>query len=267
MSINDRVRVQEYSASGVFGGRAGARLHEAQTIAVGGRAAPFVRVQESDSVFVGDDQGRRTVVRVEEVNVVFVGALGVIPEQPLEVNAFEYNIDGHIFYGLHVRDRGTFLFDAMSNQWAQWQSGDLPYWNAQFHVEWKGDFYAGSLIDNAMVRINPDSVLDDSFRTNLFQATGRLESKSRRWIKNPEAHLFGSVGLRGGDIALRYSEDEGLTWSFDRVVNVAVGDRDMNVMFYDMGSVKSPGRIYQIEDEGTMRRIQTLQVKLGDGDQ
>jgi hypothetical protein len=36
-------------------------------------------------------------------------------------------------------------------------------------------------------------------------------------------------------------------------------------MFYNLGSVTAPGRIFQLEDFGTLRRIQSLKVMLGDG--
>ena len=262
MSINDRVRVQELTAGGVFGGRASARLHETYSVAVGGQVAKFVRAYDLSTAFVGDDVGRRTVVRVEELSVVCVGAYGVIPEQPIEINAFQYDLDGHIFYGMHVRERGTFLYDLMTQQWSPWDSGDIGLWNAQFHVRWNGDYYAQSLLDNSVVRINPFSLLDDSFRSNVFRVTGRLESQERRYVPNPEMQLYGSVGIEGGPITLRYSDNDGETWSSDRVVNVPVGRRSTNVMWYNLGSITAPGRLYEIEHEGAIRRIQSLRAGL-----
>ena len=264
MAIADKIRVANQEVAAVVATPyTPLRVHELYAVAIGGKVAPYLYVHNEHIAAVAGNDGESAVLRVHELHAVVVAAEGVIPEQPLVINAFPYDIDGHVFYGLHIRGRGTFVYDLMTGQWMQWQTANFLYWNAQYHVKWNDQFYASSLIDSTLVVVNPNSVLDDSFRTNTFLATGRLESQSRRYIQNPEAQLFGSIGLRGGDVALRYSDDEGDTWSTDRVVTVSPGVRDANVMFYDLGSVKAPGRIFQIEDEGTMRRIQTLNAMMG----
>lgn len=267
MAIADKVRVQEQGVVGVVATPyASLRVASVYAVAIGGLVAPYIFAHNEEVTAIAANDGEAAVLRVEEFHAVVVAAYGVLPEQPLVISAFPYDLDGHVFYGLHIRDRGTFVYDLMTGQWAQWKTADFPYWNAQFHVKWNDQFYASSLIDSTLVVVNPESVLDDSFRTNTFLATGRLESQSRRYIQNSEAQLFGSIGLRGGDVALRYSDDEGDTWSTDRVVTVSPGARDANVMFYDLGSVRAPGRIFQIEDVGTMRRIQTLNAIMGGED-
>ena len=47
---------------------------------------------------------------------------------------------------------------------------------------------------------------------------------------------------------------------------VPAGERQTSVMWYNLGSVRQPGRIYQLLDLGTIRRVQTLSAKLGQGD-
>ena len=117
-----------------------------------------------------------------------------------------------------------------------------------------------------VVEIDPDSVIDDSFRDNDFIVTGRLESQSRKYVPNSEVQLFGSVGLRGGAVNLRYSDDDGETFSSYVSTTVPAGERQTSVMWYNLGSVRQPGRIYQLLDLGTIRRVQTLSAKLGQGD-
>lgn len=266
MAIEDKIRVSDQNAVSVgFGPAFSLRISDIHAIAVGGQTAPYLFVHQAGSVAVGSDEGKATVLRVHDLDVVVVAATGVFPEAPLTVNVFPYDIDGHVMYGLHIRGRGTFVYDLMTSQWAQWQTADFPFWNAQYHVKWQDNYYASTKFENQLNLVDPDSVLDDSFRTNSFIATGRLESQDREYVANPEAQIFGSIGLRGGDVNLRYSDDEGETWSAYRTVDVTAGARNANVMFYDLGSVTAPGRIYQIEDEGTLRRIQTLKVKMGDG--
>ena len=265
MAIEDKIRVTEQNVIAVGGGIQGPiRVSDIHAIAIGGQTAPYIFVHNADSVVVGTDEGKATVLRVHEQHVIVVGALGVLPEGPLAVSVFPYDIDGHVMYGLHIRGRGTFIYDDMTSQWSEWRTADFPFWNAQYHVKWNDQYYASTMFENQLNLINPDSVLDDSFRTNDFIATGRLESQDRGYVANPEAQIFGSIGLRGGEVNLRYSDDEGENWSSYLTVDMTPGVRNANVMFYDLGSVTAPGRIFQIQDEGTLRRIQSLKVMLGD---
>lgn len=266
MSANDDIRVQQQGAVVQTGGLAGLSVSQLGAIVQGGRAAEYGFVHNQGVVANTGGAENRSVLRVQQLGVIVNGAEGDIPEGVLEARAFPYDIDGHIFYGLHVNGKGTYLLDLTTRQWTLWRSGDLTLWNAQYHVRWNGEYYAGSVIDNSVVKIDPESVLDDSFRDNTFRVTGRIEYQNRRFVQNPEAQIFGSIGDRGGEVTLRYSNDEGETWSADRTVSVTAGMRDDNVLFYDMGSVRAPGRIYQIEDKGALRRIQSLRVKLGSGD-
>jgi len=260
------LRVPKQDAIAVSGGSSGvARVQSEQIIVTGGEVASRLRVQYANVVLT--TAGINTVAaRVQHQNVIAVCATGIIPPLPDTVSSFAYNLDGHYNYGIHVEGYGTYVLDRTTGQWAQYASGDLELWNARYHEKWGDKFYASSLLDSTLVEIDPDAVLDDSFRSNEFVASGRVESQSRRYVKNPEAQLFGSVGLRGGNINLSFSDDEGNSFSPTRTVSVAPGVRDANVMFYDLGSVRAPGRIYKISDEGTLRRIQSLKVLLGDGD-
>jgi len=266
VAIEDKIRVAEQDVVAVgFQLPSALRVSDFHVLAIGGQTAPYIFVHNADSVFVGTDEGRATVLRVHEIDVVVVGSLGVFPDAPLSVSVFPYDLDGHVYYGLHVRGRGTFVYDLMTDQWAEWETADFGFWNAQYHVKWQDKYYASTMFENQINLVDPTAVLDDSFRDNSFIVTGRLESQDREYVANPEAQIFGSIGLRGGDVNLRYSDDEGANWSADRIVTTVPGVRNANVMFYDLGSVTAPGRIYQIEDLGTMRRVQSLKVKLGDG--
>ncbi len=266
MAIEDKIRVSIQDVLAVSNGSAGTlRVSALNAIVIGGQTAPYIFVHDTNTVVVGTDEGKATVLRVHDQHVIVIGALGVFPESPLAVNVFPYDLDGHVMYGLHIRGRGTFVYDDMTGQWTEWKTADFPFWNAQYHVKWNDEYYASTMFENQLNRIDPDSVLDDSFRTNDFISTGRLESQERGYVSNPEAQIFGSIGLRGGEVNLRYSDDEGVNWSDYLTVDMSPGVRNANVLFYDLGSVTAPGRIFQIQDNGALRRIQSLKVMLGDG--
>lgn len=265
--MSNRLRAHEQNIITLSGGVGSARVHQQNIIVHGGFASKRGRVSEQNTVLITGGAENRSVARVHEQNVVLVVGEGDIEPGALDVLAFQYDLDGHLFYGLHVKGRGTFLHDFTTGQWSQWATGPFTLWNAQFHLQWSGAYYAASVLDNSLIKIDPDSIVDDGFRENDFIATGRLEFKDRRYIANPEAQIFGSVGLRGGQVTLRYSNNDGETWSSGKVRTVPANDRADNVLFRNLGSVRAPGRLYQIEDKGTIRRIQTLRVKLDNNDE
>lgn len=281
MAENDKIRSQASWGVEVASGSADARAHSAWSVYVAQRDAEFVNVQDAWAAYVGINAapyvfahygsatyiagGASPVTLAQEAYVVFIGIEGVIPAAALESKAYFYELDGHQFYVLNIGDQGTWAYDTTTGQWTRWATGTLPLLNADLALQWRGEQYAASLLEPAIVKFNPSSVLDDGFRETTYRVTGRIEYKDRRYAPNPEAQIFGSIGLRGGDVRLRYSNDDGETWSTQRVRTVAADDRSENVIFRDLGSVRAPGRLYEIEDNGTLRRIQSLRVKVGAG--
>lgn len=255
-----RVSEQWVLATGT--GVGATRVSEQWVVYAGTLAAEFVDVSEQWVLLVarGDEV---TTPQVSEQWVLLV-ADDQVPTTP--VGAWTYEFDGHLFYGLNLGAQGTAVLDVTTGRWSDWRSGSLPWFNANLTVVWQGQTYAAALLDQSLVKFNPDSVLDDSFRENTFVASGRIEYQDRRFAGMPEVQVFGSIGLDGGDIILRYSDDDGAVFSADRTRTVAPNARGDNVVFYDLGSLRSPGRIFEVEDKGTLRRVGAIKAMV-DGEQ
>lgn len=180
-----------------------------------------------------------------------------------DIRGFTFDLDGHSFYGLHLKGSGTHVYDFTSGQWSVWDSGELGIWNAQFHVHWQDDTYAAEVAGPFLVKVEPDSKLDDSFRTSTFTATGRIEHDGDTYIPNPEVQLKGSAGVDAGTLYFYYSDDDGDTFLLADAVTLTAGTRGALVVSQDLGSFTNPGRLFRVDDDGTVRRLQSLRALLG----
>lgn len=281
MPATDKIHVSEQwtLVTGVSAGAAGAARVAEQWALVAGAdagAAGAVEVAEQWVVYAGTrvadyansaEQWIVLAARGDEVATPQVSEQWILlvtddtpPTTP--IGSWTYEFDGHLFYGLNLGLQGTAVFDVITGRWSDWRSGTLPWLNVNLSVVWQDQTYAATLFDPNLVKFDPASVLDDGFRVNTFVSSGRLEYQERAFASMPEVQIFGSIGLEGGDVTLRYSNDDGASWSSDRTRTVAQGARGDNVVFYDLGSLRSPGRLFEIEDAGTLRRIGALQAKL-----
>lgn len=276
MAATDKIQAQEQwvleSANGVGAphvneqwvlestdGVGGPHVNEQWVLYAGTRAADFANVTEQWALTITDGNE----VATPEVHEQWV--LLVVDEQvpTTPVGAWTYEIDGHLFYGLNLGAEGTAVYDVTSNRWFDWRSGTLPWLNMNLTVVWKGETHGAALIGPNLVKFDPTSVLDDGFRLNQFIGSGRFEYEDRAFVAMPEAQILGSVGLAGGgDVLFRYSDNDGASFTADRTRTVVANDRGANVVFYDLGSLRAPGRIFEIEDAGTLKRIASLRVRL-----
>lgn len=231
-------------------------ISEQWAILAAGQAAPYADVSEQWAIEAVGGAMAATPSVSEQWVVLVVDEQ--VPTTP--VGAWTYKFDGHLFVGFNLGAQGTEVFDAVEGRWSKWASGALPWMNINLCVEWKGETYGASLVDESLLKFNPNNVVDEDFRANTFVASGRVEYENRGYAAIPYAQVFGSIGLAGGDVSFRYSNDDGASWSTSRTLTVAAGDRAKNVVFSDLGSLRSPGRLFEIEDNGTLKRIGALKV-------
>lgn len=248
---------EQWALEAVEGAAGAPRTTEQWVIYVGTRSSDYVNAAEQWVLeAVGGVEGVTPEVHEQWVLLMVDD---VVPTTP--VGAWTLELDGHLFYGLNLGLQGTAVYDTTTQRWTDWASGSFPWLNMNLTVRWNNEIYGASLIDQSLVKFNPASVLDDDFRTNVFLGAGRMEYQDRAFVAMPEAQVLGSIGLAGGVVKFRYSDDDGASWSSDRSYTVTAGDRAANVVFYDLGSVRAPGRLFEIEDAGTLKRIGALRVK------
>ena len=262
MAANDVILGYEQWGLSALTGQADPCVYEQWLlITTGIQPAPYATVQEQWVVQAGT--GSAGVQALGHEQWVVLVATDQVPTTP--VSAWIYPFDGHLFYGLNLDTQGTTVLDVTTGQWSDWRTGDLPWLNMNLTVMWRAETHGASLLAPSILRFDPSSTMDDGWRTNTFVASGRQELQDRAYVGVAEALVFGSIGLRGGDVRLRYSNNDGESWSVPVTRTVLPGSRATSVIYRDLGSARAPGRIWEIEDNGTMRRIGALVARLDNG--
>lgn len=191
-----------------------------------------------------------------------------VPENN-RVRSFTFKFDGHVFYGITLGEKGTFLYDTTTGQWTRFQTGDFNIWNFQYPAQWKDRTIGFDYINPSIYYLDPSSNLDDSFRTIKRRATGVVEHRGFSRVPQYSLTFLGSLGedeTDGNTVSLSYSDDGGKTYSDPKTIVVEPGAYQQRLSFRSLGSIKQPGRFFILEDEGGMMRIDAIEAEIGDQD-
>lgn len=155
--------------------RALGRLYER-----GAKARDTVRRFDNSLMWVGDDS---EVYRGGEVPTVVSDAglaerIRRVSGQPM--SAWTFGLDGHEYYVLNIGTEGTFVFDALTNAWAEFSSGSTAGWLAYVGNQEGGDVSAGDEGGN-LYRVTPDAATDNGTAfPRILTATVPLMGKTPR---------------------------------------------------------------------------------------
>jgi|SRR6056297_1416736 len=191
---------------------------------------------------------------------------GTNVREQLNIRSWGFEMDGHVFVVYSFGAQGTFVYDDLTGRWSKWYTqGFGNMWNAENGIYWYDGLYvAASIQDPTVVQMDFDSEFDDGFRTIQRVVTGLVTLKHRDQTLDVGAlHIDASVGAPsltepnppGPRMRLRYSDDEGNTWSDFENVSLVVGEFNQDVQWRSLGTIFAPGRIFEISDEGGVVRI------------
>lgn len=187
--------------------------------------------------------------------------------------SWTFDLDGHTFYVLDLGQEGTFLYDMTTQQWCQFQTTGYQQWNFHHGTMWgeAGRIVAGDGDYPYALEMVPDATMDDGFRSITHKVTGGLATRSRVALSVESVRMSGSIGGLDEDVeatfTMRFSDDNGNTWSSDYTVELIQGDYDQNVEWTSLGSFMMPGRIFEFEDVGGLLRIDGVDVGIEDFDE
>lgn len=208
-------------------------------------------------------KGGDVVARSSQLTALIVYATGVPGQQ--RSRAWTCVLDGHTFYVLNLSSQGTFVYDTTTQQWAQFDTDGFGQWNMNNGVQWGERIVAGDTITNQVWELDPSAVLDEGWRDIRHISTGGLSTRSRVYLAVDSLRISASVGqldeVNGATLSLRYSDDEGKTWSqyFTIPMTANVFDDGSNseaeLAFRSLGSFMAPGRIFEVSDVGGLLRI------------
>jgi hypothetical protein len=187
--------------------------------------------------------------------------------------AWTFVMDGHRFYVLDLGLEGTYVFDVSTGQWAQFRTQGYTGWNMRAGTVWQvaNRIVAGDTLHGIVWEMSPDDLLDEEFRTVEHLVTGGLMTRSRVYYSVEAVRLSGSIGaVQDGEdgitTELRFSDDNGNTWSDTYTTVVVEGEFDGEIAYRSLGSFMAPGRIFEFRDIGGMFRIDGADAYINDFD-
>jgi len=216
------------------------------------------------------------------------GALAVVRGRVYNprLRAWTYTLDGHDYYVLKLGDEKTLVYDLSTGQWSWFSSPDVEYWRLVTGFNWVS---CGSVAhhygSNVVVGddtygiiwvLNPVQGYDEDPRyvngatpTPMpfkRRATAQITARGRTTVPCYEVYLTGSAGepaLTGQQVSLRYSDDLGKTFVNAGARTVNLADFGQEFAWRSLGLIKQPGRLFSIEDDGALARIDGLEVSDG----
>lgn len=203
-------------------------------------------------------------------------------DQP-RVRAWTFTLDGHDFYVLRLGDIQTLVYDVYSEKWHRWTSPNLDRLRFIIGQNWIGSgSYAGSYGSNIVIgddtlgilyMFDPEQVYDEipvygeiTQGNFVRKATGQLVSRQRIPVPCYEVYLTGDSGYTVGDstsVTLYTSDDNGNTLTSRGTITSRPDDYTQEFSWRSLGQVRYPGRLFVIEDEGALQRINGLDVNIG----
>lgn len=208
-------------------------------------------------------------------------------EQISLVTAWSFVLDGHAYYVLRLFNE-TLVYDFLSQSWYNWGSGTSDIWNARTGAFFRADLTAvqentmnfdpnsnlshvlvGDEVNGALYFLYPQGSVDDN-NTGTGTATferivyGQLLQRGRDYAPCAAVEVLGSIGFAQNSgqtsVTLSYSDDMGNTYTSAGAITVTPATFDTRLEWRSLGSMKEPGRIFNITDAGALVRIDAMYV-------
>lgn len=179
--------------------------------------------------------------------------------------AWFFTMDGHTFYVLNTVGEKSLVFDFTTRQWHIWYTAGMEFWNMFRGTNWGGKVVAADDSSNQIWELDMYDELDQGELQIERVVTGFQPLRGRNSVLIGSAQLMASVGSpsdSGAAVRMRFSNDEGVTWSDYFDVDLLVDDYEQRVSFRSLGRLRPPGRIWEISDVGGLMRIDKMNVIL-----
>ncbi len=200
--------------------------------------------------------------------------------QPLDVTmrAWTFSLDGHDFYVLHLGE-ATLVFDTTTREWCEWRSTDRPNWRLSDGINWQEVIVGGDDTTATLWKITADSNTDGDGAPIVSIVTGALAMRMRDSLPcnaifvsggasdNITAGVAGGTSGTGGNgsvVSLRLltSDDNEESWTDHGAVKISREVTvNQEVSWRSLGLIRAPGRIFQLIDNGSMQRIDGMDME------
>ncbi len=171
---------------------------------------------------------------------------------PENAYAFTFRMEGHAFYVFTFPDEGTFVFDASTGRWCEWQTFGFDDWSAIGFSNAYNKRLIGDRRSNKIFEIGID-FLDDAGGTIRWEATSPpIASPNNELTRHNmiRIDIESGVGLESGQginpqIWLEWSNEDGSRYENKHLLDIGkVGDTKKRVFKRRLGIARS--RTYRI---------------------
>lgn len=272
------------------------RLSQLDVMLVAQVVAEEARASELDVMLLGafpSEEGRVSEVdamlpletgmnaEVSQLQALVVGR-GRVANPSLKV--WQFPLDSHNFYVLNLGDIETLVFDKLTKKWSVWGSGQGPRWRLSCGVSWLGAGANASVLGSSIVAgddtygvlyfLDPKYPFEDDPITGTEGAApfyraaqGQIPARGNAPIDCYSVRLTGSFGDVYVEsltaVTLSYSDDAGRNYVNAGTLDITVDDYAARAEWRSLGMVRSPGRLFLIEDDGALARIDGLDLADG----
>lgn len=187
-----------------------------------------------------------------------------------QLRAWTFKQDDHEFYGVNLGTALTAVYDKATGMWSQWRYPGETHWRVEDVTDWEGFNIACDTDTGKLWEIDAEGRLDLGTTPITSIVYGGFTKRFRANDPCYMAELAISEGQppTGVDastlgIQLRTSDDGGLSfYNHGTVDGEAIGDA-ITVRWYGLGLMDKPGRIFEITDSGYARRLDALDIEVG----
>lgn len=165
--------------------------------------------------------------------------------------AWTFILDGHRFYVLPLGPEGDWAYDTTTQQWIQLQTQGFDGMNFQHGVMWDIRIIGGDALYGYLYELDPNQPFDEAWREIEHTVTGQTVSRNMNFVTVGNFRLTATVGdLQENDsvINLRFSDDNGNTWSNYYPLTLQSGNYSQLLIWQSLGGFRTPGRIFEISD-------------------
>jgi len=175
--------------------------------------------------------------------------------------SWAFSLDGHTFYVLGDVEEGTLLFDLSTGQWCIWKVGSYGFFNMRRGTVWRGRVIGAAENSNRLVTLSGQKGYDEGDVGKPIErvATGYQPMRGKDSVRVGALRLTCDVSEQG-TVTMRFSDDNGATWSTPRQVELKVGME--RVAWRSLGRIRAPGRLVEIADAGGPVRLDGLDADL-----
>lgn len=191
-----------------------------------------------------------------------------------KLRAWTFPQDEHKFYVLQLgNSNGTLVYDTLTQQWARWQSPTEVYWRGEDGCDWEGFNVCCDTLSGKIFQIDAEGRLDynDTTDADDTPVTSIITGGMTKRMRTNTPCYMAELAISEGQPPAGFDETTvGISMTttdtqvtYDHGQGLVAGD-GITVRWYGLGLMNHPGRVFYITDTGYARRIDGLNIELGD---